>query len=57
MFPEGTRECAGKEGEGNHGDLSSIGNETGHTSNQEQKPIRLPSEADFSEWFRGFLDA
>ncbi len=48
-------ECTGK-GEGNHGDLSSIGNETGHTSNQ-KNPLDSLSDEDFSEWFRGFVDA
>jgi len=54
-------EYTGK-GEGSPGDLSSIGNDTGHIPNQ-NKPLVCKqckhslSDEDFAEWFRGFVDA
>lgn len=48
-------ECTGK-GEGNPGDLSSTGNDSGHISNQ-NNPLDSLSYEDFSEWLRGFIDA
>lgn len=45
-----------RKGKGNHGDLPSLRNETGHISNQ-KNPLNSFSDEDFSEWFRGFVDA
>lgn len=47
--------CTGK-GEGNPGGLSSVGNDTGHISNQ-NNPLDSLSDGEFLEWFRGFVDA